>query len=258
MREPPQRLPRDAPAEPGRGRLLEPVRFVEDDGVVLGQHAAARGDVREVQRVVDDHEIGLRGAGTRRLREARGNERAAAARAAVGADRELAPERGGRLDLELGAVARLGRVEPRLHRLPRRAVVPARKQERLEALQLPPAEVVRAALEDARVDGPADRGCRDRHVLAEQLFLERLRRRRDDDALARLERRDQVREALADAGSRLGDEVLAEGERALDRSGKRRLLGARLVLGQRVLERAAGAEDVDLRPQRTRSNGCSP
>ena len=160
--------------------------------------------------------------------------------------------------LELGAVARLGLVEPRLHRLPRRAVVPAREQERLEALQLPPAEVVRAALEDARVDRPADRGRRDRHVLAEQLLLQRLRRGRDDDALSRLERRDQVGEALADAGPGLGDEMLADGEGVFDRGGERRLLGARLVLGQRALERAAGAEDVHLRPQRTRSNGCSP
>ena len=41
-REPAQPRPRDAAAEPrGRG-LLEPVRLVEDHGVVLGQHASAR------------------------------------------------------------------------------------------------------------------------------------------------------------------------------------------------------------------------
>ena len=214
--------------------------------------------MREVERVVDDHEIGLRGSAARRLREARGNEGAAAAGAAVGADGELSPQRSRRLDLELGAVAGLRRVEPALHRLPRRAVVPAGEQERLKALQLPPAEVVRAPLEDARVDLAADRRRRDRNVLAEELLLERLRRGRDDDALSRLERRDQVGEALADARSGLGDEMLAGQEGVLDRSGERRLLRARLVLGQRALERAAGAEDVHLRPQRTRSNGCSP
>ncbi len=42
VREPPQPLPRDAAAEPGRRRLLEPVRLVEDDRVVLGQHARRR------------------------------------------------------------------------------------------------------------------------------------------------------------------------------------------------------------------------
>ena len=88
----------------------------------------------EVERMVHDHEVGLGGAGARRLGEARGDERAAAAGAAVGPDRELAPERRRRLDLELGPVARLGLVEPRLHGVPRRAVVPAREQERLEAL----------------------------------------------------------------------------------------------------------------------------
>src|SRR6185295_9094741 len=167
----------------------------------------------------------------------RRDEGTAAPGAAVGADGELAPEGRRRLDLELGAVARLGRVEPRLHRLPRRTVVPARQQERLEALQLSPAEVVRAALQDARVDGAADGGRGDRHIFAEQLLLQRLRRCRDYDALSGLERRDQVGEALADAGARLGDQVLAYGESAVDRGGKRRLLGAWLVLGQRTLER---------------------
>ena len=110
--------PRDAAAEPRRGRLLEPVRLVEDDGVVLGQHAAAGGDVREVERVVRDHEVGLARAVARRLGEAGRDERAAAAGAAVAADGELGPERLRRLELQLGPVARLGLVEPALHRLP--------------------------------------------------------------------------------------------------------------------------------------------
>ena len=42
VREPAQPCSRDAAAEPGRRRLLEPVRFVEDDRVVLGQDARRR------------------------------------------------------------------------------------------------------------------------------------------------------------------------------------------------------------------------
>ena len=53
---------REARAEPLGGGVLELVRLVEDDGVVLGQHAdgAVRGDAQaeigEVERVVDDHD----------------------------------------------------------------------------------------------------------------------------------------------------------------------------------------------------------
>ena len=61
-REPVEPGARDAAAEPRRRGLLEPVGLVEDDGVVLGEHAAAGGDVGEVEGVVRDHELGLGGA----------------------------------------------------------------------------------------------------------------------------------------------------------------------------------------------------
>ena len=198
-----------------------------------------------------------RGALARVLGEARRDERAAAARAAVGADRELGPERLGRLERELGAVAGLGRVEPALHRLPGAGVAPVGEQERLEALELAAAEVVRAALQHLDADVAAERGRGDRDVLREQLLLERLGRGRDDDPPPRLERRDEVGEALADAGARLGDEVLAGRERVLDAGGERGLLAPRLVVGKRMRERAAGAEDVLHRGQTTRANGRS-
>ena len=63
-----------------------------------------------------------------------------------------------------------------------------------------------------------------------------------EDPLSGLERRQQIREALADARPGLGDEVPAAGERHLDRVGERRLLGARLELGQGAGEAAAGTE----------------
>ena len=71
--------------------LLQPVPLVEDHRVVLGQHPAAGRDVREVERVVDDHEVGPRGAFLRRFGEAGGDERAAAPRAAIGPDCDLRP-----------------------------------------------------------------------------------------------------------------------------------------------------------------------
>ena len=145
--------------------------LVEDDGVVLGQDAAARGNVGEVERVVCDHEVRLGCALARRLREAGGDERAAAARAAVSADRELRPERLGRLDLELRPVARLGLVEPALHRLPGPPVPAFGKQERLEALERPAAEVVLPALQHRHGQLPPERRGGDRHVFGEKLFL---------------------------------------------------------------------------------------
>jgi hypothetical protein len=59
----------------------------------------------------------------------------------------------------------------------------------------------------------------------------------------RVERRDQVREALAGARARLGQEVLTACECRLDGNRKRRLLGARLVAREDLLEPAVGAED---------------
>ena len=174
------------------------------------------------------------------LGEARRDERAAAARAAVGPDRELGPERLGRLERELGPVAGLGRVEPALHRLPGALVAAVGEQDRLEALQLPAAEVVRAPLQHLDAHVAPERGRCDRDVLREQLLLERLRRGGDDDAAPRLERRHEVREALADAGAGLGDEVLAGRERVLDAGGERSLLGPRLEVGKRAASAPPG------------------
>ena len=234
------------------------MRLVEDHRVVLGQHAAAGGDVREVERVVDDHEVGGGRPLARGFREARRDERAAAAGAAVGADGELGPEGLGRLERELGPVAGLRRVQPALHRLPGAGVAAVGEQERLKALELTAAEVVRSTLQHLDAHGAPDRGRGDGDVLAEQLLLQRLGRGGDDDAPPRLERRHEIREALADTGAGLGDEVLAGRERVLDRRRERGLFAPRLVVGKRMRERPTGAEDVLHRRQPTRANGRSP
>ena len=82
---------RDAAAEPRRRRLLQPVRLVEDHRVVLGQDAAARREVGEVERVVRDHELGLPGACARRFGEARPRRTRTAARRSGRARRRAPP-----------------------------------------------------------------------------------------------------------------------------------------------------------------------
>ena len=211
--ESPQAGAGDPAAEPRGGRLLEPVRLVEDHRVVLGQNAAPGGEVREVERVVGDHEVGLPGALAGRLGEAVPDERAPTPGTAVAPDGELGPERLGRLDLELGPVAGLGLVEPRLHRLPRAPVAAVGQQRRLEAVQLAAAEVVLAALDHRHRYVTPECGSRERDVVAKQLLLKRLGRGGHHDPQPRLERGQEIGEALADAGAGLGDEVPAGRER---------------------------------------------
>ena len=178
------------------------------------------------------------------LGKARRDERAPAPRTAIGPDRQLRPESLGRLERELGPVAGVGRVEPALHRFPRAGVATVGEQEGLEALQLTAAKVVRPPLQHLDLNVTADRRRGDGDVLREELLLECLGRGGDDDAAPRLERRHEIRKALADAGARLRDEMLAGFERVLDARRERGLLAPRLVPGKRMRERPSGAEDV--------------
>ena len=116
--------------------------------------------------------------------------------------------------------------------------------EQLEAVQRLAAEVVLAALEHSDLHLTADRRSGDRHVLREQLLLESLRRRRHDHAAAGGERRDEVREALACARARFGEQMLASLERVGDGLGELGLLGTRLVARQDLGEGAPGSEHV--------------
>ena len=166
--------------------------------------------------------------------------------AAVGADGELRPERVRRLELELGAVAGLGLVEPGCIASQARPSRPSGSSERLEALQLAAAEVVLAALERPRpCTSRPSAARRERHVLARAAApaapSSRSRRRR----AARTRAPAQVREALPDARPRLGDEVLARARaHASTAAASAACSRPRLEVGQRARERAAGAEDV--------------
>ena len=206
----------------------------------------------------------MRGTLARSLGEAASGEGAEPAEAAVGADGDLRPDGLGRLDLELRTVAGLGRLDPAAHGVERLAVLRAREElpaEQLEPVQAMPAEVVLAALQHGDANLASERGSGDRHVLRQQLLLERLRRRRDDHAPAGLERRDQVGEALARPCPRLGEEVLPHRKRRLDGRRQCRLLRAELVAGEGTLEGAARAEDRlhagKPRDGRGRRNTCS-
>ena len=90
--------------------------LVEDDRLVFGQDRGVRllaqTEIGEVEGVVDDDEVCRPRIAPCLLREAVGRERALAAKAAVGTHRQLAPERVGGLECELGPVAGLGLVEP--------------------------------------------------------------------------------------------------------------------------------------------------
>jgi hypothetical protein len=119
--------PADPSPEPGRGDVLESMRLVEHDDVVIGQHAAvaslAQPQVGEVERVVDDDEVGMLGPLPSRLREARRGELTRPPETAVGADCELTPQAVGRLDLELRPVTGLGRVQPAAEAVERASVL---------------------------------------------------------------------------------------------------------------------------------------
>ena len=259
-----------APAQPRGRRFLEPVSLVEDDRVVLRKDrgrvgAAAKPEIGEVQGVVDDDQLGMGGALARGLREAERGEHAAATEAAVRPDGDLRPDRIGRLDLELGAVARLGQVDPAAHPVEGGGVLGPREElsaEKLEPMEGVPAQVVLAALEHRHLHLAAQRLGGGRDVLAEELLLEGLRRGRDHHPLSRVECGDQVREALAGARAGLGDEVLPGRERDLDLGRERSLLRAGLVAGEDTLQAPAGLEEPLHARQRTercgRRNACSP
>jgi len=245
------------------------VRLVEDHGVVLRKdpgrvRATAQSQVGEVESVVRDHELRVGGPLAGGLGEADADEGATAAEAAVAADGDLGPDRIRWFGVQLRPVAGLGRIDPAAHRLERRSVRLALEQlaaEQPEALESVTAEVVLTALEYRDLDVPPEGGRRDRHVLCQQLLLQRLGRRRDDHALPRLEGRDQVREALTGAGACLREQMLAAGQCVRDRSGEHGLLGSGLVAGEHPLEAAAGAEECFHECKRTagrgRRNVCS-
>src|SRR4029079_5557991 len=103
-----------------------------------------------------------------------------------GPEGELRPGGLGRLEFELGAVAGLRRLDPVAEALEVGRVLGRAEKtaELVDALKALPAEIVLPPFEDGDPDAAAEGGGRGRHVLRQELLLERLRRRRYHDALA--------------------------------------------------------------------------
>ena len=228
------------------------MRLVEDHGVVLREDGRAVGpcpqrQVREVEGVVGDDEIGLPRPLTRLLGVAATDQRAATACAALGSDGELRPERLRRLEVELGAVAGLRRLDPVTEPLEVGRVLGRAEKtaELVDPLKVLAAEIVLPPFDDGDPDAASQGGGRGRHVLRQELLLERLRRRRHHDALAGEKGRQEVGQALSGARPRLCNEVVAAPERLGDFGGERLLLDARLEAGK-SLGKAAGGSKVGI------------
>src|SRR6185369_7911608 len=151
---------RDPAAEPRGSRFLEAVCLVEDHRIVLRQDAGAVGarakcEVSEVQGMVGDDELRVPRPLARLLGEAASEEGTEAAGAALGSHRELGPERLRRLEVELGAVARLrhGDPVPEPLEVGRVLCCPEEPAELIDTLEALPAEVVLAALDHGDPDG---------------------------------------------------------------------------------------------------------
>ena len=132
------------------------------------------------------------------------------------------------------------------------------------------AQIVGAPLHVGRANGLAQHGGQGRHVLVENLILQILRARRNEDATSRKHRRHEVRECLADACASLGDERAAVLEDPSDRQGqavagpgaprirRTRLRGDRLparrrdrpvgLVSQRRVQRELPAQGFDVIP----------
>ncbi len=233
---------REPHAEPLGGVVLELVGLVEDHRVVLGEHpdrsvgGDAQTEVGEVERVVDDHDLGVERAVARLLGEAGGGICAARAEAALRPDGDLRPGSGVRHVVELGAVARDGRVEPRAQALDRLAVRRV-EEAHAELHDHAPAGVVGATLEQLGADRLAARGGGQREVVAQQLGLQRERRGRDDHAAPRERGGDEIAEALARARAGLADERAALREHVLDALGEGKLRRPLAVRRMRACER---------------------
>ena len=112
--------------------------------------------------------------------------------------------------------------------------------QRVEAMQ---AEVVAASFHVGRGEGHAERLFQDRQVLEIDLFLQVLGAGRDEDALARQDRRHEVGQRLAGARAGLGEEDAAIVEHVGDGGRHLELRRPRLEPVERDRQRTAGRED---------------
>ena len=241
-------------AEVAARDILEVMRLVEDHMVVGGQEAGALRAEREVaeeEGVVADEEIRVLHAPARRLVEALVVGRAAAAHAVAGVALDMLPHAAAR-QLRQRRERPVGRlVGPVLDEVERVLLLLAVADLRLLLAgdaHAPQRHIVPAALAEDGGELVGDHRLEERHILVEDLLLERDRVRADDDPLAALEdaadRGHEVGEALADAGTRLDEKAPLRLEVRLDRVGHAQLLGPRLEAADPASKRALWPEEV--------------
>ncbi len=215
--------------------LRERVGLVEDHDVVVGEHAALRRQVRAVQRVVDDEDRSTLRPLTRGFREAR---LAVAALRPAGTLRPAARHRLPRgvvhLEVELGTVAgggSLGEATEAFELVPEVAA-DGKLEQRVglgRGVQLRPAQIVRAPLQQREREGDAAVRLQRGEILAGQLGLQRDRRRRDHDLQSGRHRRHEIGEALTRTGRGLRQQVVTVFHRVGHRRGEVVLAAALLA-----------------------------
>ena len=89
----------------------------------------------------------------------------------------------------------------------------------------------------------------ERHVLEEELLLQGFRPSRDDDALARANDRQQIRQRLAGTGAGFDDQVSPFLQRELDRLGHLQLSATKFVSRMRARQHAIRPEELVERRQ---------
>jgi hypothetical protein len=239
----------DLLAEEQRGGVGQLVRFVEHDGVAVGQELrhplVAQHHVGEEQVVVDDDDIRVECLLACLQHETIGVVGAILAETVVARGRDQRPDR--RVLGNVGqfrAIAALRRARERDDLLQVARIV-ARRQAVLVrgAFEMVVADVVGAAFEQRDGDGHRQRIAHERQVALEQLILQRLGAGGDDDLAAVQERRHQVGKRLACAGAGFRDELAAHRDGVRDGLRHRELLGAEAKSRQRPRQRAAVAED---------------
>ena len=125
-----------------------------------------------------------------------------------------------------------------------------------ELIEAVEAEVVAPPLHVRGLERDAERRLQEREVLREDLFLERLGSRGDEDAPAAQDGRHEVGDGLPGAGSGLGEEDVALLDRRRHSRRHRALAGARLELGHGARQRAVLVErPVDRRADRLPAAG---
>ena len=253
------------------------VRFVEDRDVVVGQNRRPfppQREVREKQRMIDDQNVGI-------ASPAAGFEVVAVVVRRTGPPQAVAmlaldfiPDTGSGTKAERSpaAIGRLLRPGDHLFEVEMLGLGGEHRGSPIgRPLETPEADVVAPPLHQDRAELDRQHRVEKRDVLVDQLFLEGDRMRRDDDAgpfavalvvvievpavlagaggfgvvlrlRGREDRGDEISKTLADAGSRLGEEMPPLGNGLRDGFGQFELLGPVLV----GLESLC---DLALRPQ---------